>query len=389
MVGHSIPQAVTLLPVAEVSAFCKSVLLAPNRSLPVVMVSHDTYSDRPVVDADEIHASLLGLAQVVLLQDKWASFVLTDILGKQLSCYNGAVRLYWPGLTLQSTPLDHPLFFASSIRYHRDAGQPLHKHLFRKLAAISAIRYAEGTIIREVRTRAEDERRAQLQALREQLHQTADYDKILEESQKILDDNETLRSDRESLRARIRELEDEIITFKENITLMSQHREEGGTEDEGPEPQPSECSTVGEALDRASAEFAESIIVWDSARRSAEDSPFARPMRVYEALMAIHEVCQAHYLARAKSKSIGPWEKAFEQRGFKYAAHESEMTMNLYGKERDFSHQGRRKRMQKHITIGGGDRENCLSIYFDPNDGLRKIDIGYCGLHLQFYNQRT
>jgi len=45
--------------------------------------------------------------------------------------------------------------------------------------------------------------------------------------------------------------------------------------------------------------------------------------------------------------------------------------------------------MLKHITLGGGSRVNCLQVYFEPNDGLLKIEIGYCGRHLPYYRQRT
>ena len=50
---------------------------------------------------------------------------------------------------------------------------------------------------------------------------------------------------------------------------------------------------------------------------------------------------------------------------------------------------GERKQMLRHITIGGGDRTNCIQIYFEPNEEKQKIEVGYCGVHLSYYNQRT
>lgn len=76
-------------------------------------------------------------------------------------------------------------------------------------------------------------------------------------------------------------------------------------------------------------------------------------------------------------------------RGFKYAATESKNTLNMYGEDRDFSYKGKKRRMVKHLTLGGGDRKNCLQIYFDPDDQERRFLIGYCGVHLPYYGMST
>jgi len=327
--GMDIPARVTELPVADVKHFCESVLLSPERPLPVLMVSQDSHTEHPAIDTAGAQQELLGLAQVVLLQDKWASFVLTDIVGKQLSCYNGAVRLYWPGFSSGSSPYDHPLFFPDNIRRHRDAGRPLHRHLFRKLAAMSALRYAEGSVIREVRTKADEERRSQIQTMREQLSRRSDYDKIIEESQKILDENDTLRCEKEALRTRVAELEDQLRTSQENLALIAQQQRSDAADIEEFEtraPEPEECASVIEALDRAERDFQDTLVIWDSAKDAARESDFPRPERVYETLMALHELSRAHYEAASSGKSIGAWETFLEQKGFKYAPRESENT---------------------------------------------------------------
>lgn len=38
--------------------------------------------------------------------------------------------------------------------------------------------------------------------------------------------------------------------------------------------------------------------------------------------------------------------------------------------------------MLRHLTLGGGDRQNCLQVYFEFDRDARKVLIGYCGVHL-------
>jgi hypothetical protein len=45
--------------------------------------------------------------------------------------------------------------------------------------------------------------------------------------------------------------------------------------------------------------------------------------------------------------------------------------------------------MQRPLTLGGGDTNNCLQIYFDFDDASQHVLIGYCERHLPYYRQRT
>lgn len=68
-------------------------LLDENRNFPIMVVSTDTAVWRDL--ADKLARDLVGVAHVAAV-DEHGSWALTDELGKQNSCYLGAVRLYWP-----------------------------------------------------------------------------------------------------------------------------------------------------------------------------------------------------------------------------------------------------------------------------------------------------
>src|SRR5262249_34987625 len=146
---------------------------------------------------------------------------------------------------------------------------------------------------------------------------------------------------------------------------------------------------VREALEMAEEDFAGQLVIWDSAKSSAEQSHFARPDHVYRGLASIAEVAGRYFRSREANESMGSWGDAFASMGLKYAAKESSTTLTMYGEDRFFTHEGERRQMLRHLTLGGGDRANCLQIYFDIDEQARSFVIGYCGVHLPYVGQRT
>ncbi len=81
-------------------------LLDPSRKLPVVVMSVPAGSSdvkKPLLDADTLAKSCAGLALVIILPAEF-SWILTERFGKQLSVYEGAVRVYLPGFTEDANP---------------------------------------------------------------------------------------------------------------------------------------------------------------------------------------------------------------------------------------------------------------------------------------------
>jgi hypothetical protein len=113
-----------IIEASDVPDFVNDILLDPGRALPVVVLSHDRFTDTTCVDAERLHRSLLGFAHVAVF-DKWAAFRLTDSLGKSLSCFNGCIRIYWPGLTRTSDPMHHELYFPVQIEKFEFSGSRL------------------------------------------------------------------------------------------------------------------------------------------------------------------------------------------------------------------------------------------------------------------------
>ncbi len=91
-----------------------ALLTHPGRTVPVVVISKQA-DERPIVAPDLVARHLAGVAYVVELRDHDAAFTLSDLFTRQLSCYNGAVRVYWPGFSRDSEMYDHRLWLDQKL----------------------------------------------------------------------------------------------------------------------------------------------------------------------------------------------------------------------------------------------------------------------------------
>ena len=88
--------------------------LDPGRTVPVIVVSSGAHGEVLPRLAEKLALDVAGLANVVSVDDE-ASWGLTDVLGRPLTCFWGAVRLYWPKLTLRDDSFRHPLWSAQRL----------------------------------------------------------------------------------------------------------------------------------------------------------------------------------------------------------------------------------------------------------------------------------
>ena len=111
---------------------------------------------------------------------------------------------------------------------------------------------------------------------------------------------------------------------------------------------------------------------------------------MFRALQALAEVGRDYFQAQQGGPPLGPLDRAIRRRvPYKYSPTESQSTLSQYGSERVFHHLDRSGQMVRHLTLGGGNRNNCLQLYFEFDDTNRRLLIGYCGRHLPFVRQRT
>lgn len=133
------------------------ILLMPQRRLPLVLVSNE--GGEPLVAPDSLQDRLLGTARVVHITPA-ASFYLSDQLGR-LSCYDGGVRIYWPGFQLGDDEYFHKLYFKWEIRDLERSGRSLADDIFDRITSTSSIRVRRGPLLQRLRKAQEKAKEAE------------------------------------------------------------------------------------------------------------------------------------------------------------------------------------------------------------------------------------
>jgi hypothetical protein len=421
--GWPIPTQARVLRANGLDRFVRETLRHPGRTLPLVVVNLDGPIRLLGNGLQAAQDRLLALGQVVGLANSTAVKRLAQLLPEDLPWENCPARVYWPCVP-DDVPHTQPLFSDEAMNRQLETSA-LDQVLLVNFLTFSAGRFREGDLIRAARVAVEREQSAwrgaaskaerELQTLAAELRQTREerdrlrqegeavrqllrslqssrpqsFDELAAELERAWDDNRRLTADIETERQQLAELREELRIHHENWSFFAASA--AGEGRAAPVPSCERAfAGVAEALHAAAQDFADVLVVWEDAEMSAQASPFRTPAKVYRALQAIAEVGRAYFQARDGGPPLGPVERAFACRvPFKYTGFESQTTLHLYGEARVFHHRNESRQMQRHLTLGGGDTNNCLQIYFDFDDATRRVPIGYCGRHLPYHRQRT
>jgi len=221
-----------LLPLTRIAGFSAGTRLAeelidPDRRVPFLVVSVDRGHAALPGLAEKLAYDLAGLANVYAV-DPGATWALTDSLGKVFSCYQGAIRLYWPRFSTDDQPFRHPLWTARRLlELSDDAGmarERIRKHLrgiVMRASARSTVRPSEIDEIRDAPVRA------RMQALRERLESSHRDATEWEEMATLIDEeNARLRREVAERDAEIGALQQEITQLTAKVEALQHHLRE-------------------------------------------------------------------------------------------------------------------------------------------------------------------
>ncbi len=361
----------------EVEPFVDDTLCSPDRWLPVVVISPDQGMRDYRVDPAELQQTLLGHAQVIALRDVSAGREWTETLGnKELSCYLGAVRLYWPGFNKRAKPTDHPLYLADSIRFHAENQQPLGPHLFRTLVAVSGFRFSNPPVAQLVRSAIEGEKHLLFQSMLENSKALEDAGHIMKELERAWDEIKQLKQERDEARNQASELARELEMQKAAWTEVHRGPRQPVV---APPPPRGPIASVLDAIERARTDFPHTLLVLPDAIESARQSPYRSPERIYSLFQVLDEL--THKWREVGSIGSG-WHPALKPKGFEYAEFISPTAKGKFGHEYTFNYEGRQVMCEHHVTIGAHSADTCISVHWFRDEAKKRLVIGWCGRHL-------
>jgi hypothetical protein len=357
----------------EEGVYFAQILQDKRRVLPVVAIAQHYGEVIHAGVSEQIARDLVGLAVVVELDDD-AAWELTRTLGKEWSCYNGAIRLYWPFASPERNPYRHPLWTSlrllSGVSNSREAAHRIRYQLRSMLFAVSTFSIPKPDLFRDIeRSRQEEDRQAR--------HKEAvDHDDFRLLAELYSDENEGLRSDIESLQDENKELREQLYYWKSQS--LWQDNSVGNLEPVTDTPP----STVTEAVAQARRQFTGQIRFGRQVDESIEQlNPEAGPPdKVFDYLAALAELSEI--------RSSGPLGNSMLQwlseRGVSVSA-ESETTRKNKREmlRRTWDDGVTPREFDLHLKPSEGTSpDRCVRIYFDWDDTTKRIVVGYVGRHL-------
>lgn len=146
----------------------------------------------------------------------------------------------------------------------------------------------------------------------------------------------------------------------------------------GREDRREELDDVAQVVEWAIAKYPKTLLFLESAKVSAADSPYRHPVRLAQLLEVLDEL-----VARwQKHKKLGqPWKTALKEKGFEYRERISHISLGKYGDDYNFMYEGRKQLFENHVTIGGKQANNCISVHWLRDEQKRILVIGICGRH--------
>lgn len=336
-------------------------MLDSGRTLPIVAVSKAVVNERhtPLLDVHRLARQLGGNAHVVVL-DRALSWEITQELGQSLSCFNGAVRIWWPGLHPDDDPARHPLLMPDRIEHHPDRAVT---HVIRRVwsAAVDAV----AVPVLERRLIAVNQQAVMEARLSDLKARAKDTDEILAEWQQQLDDN-----------VRLQELlnESEI----ENEELREALRKATiGADEQRPDDLP-EVETVEEAVRIASTE-ATNVVYLQRAFDEARVSSYPDPQQVLLDLRALHRVAE-----KWKNGTMGgDFRAGFAQEPVRFQTGIGQTAETKYRSDYEVTVGGQTVLMGPHLRRGTGPVMDILRIYWYVDDASKQLFVGHVGRKLR------
>lgn len=371
--GHELSSRAHLLRADGARDFLQA-LTSADRKRPILLVTARNHDDRPIADAEALADWAAGLAHVYVAENRFPSLDLGELLPRRLNCWDGAVRIYWPGFRPSDDPFRHRVWAPLHVR-DLDSTQRhgFKSHVLGYLCEVSAYAVSAGALTWET---VEVQRREAL------MGQLKDRGEVAELYAMADQQATTLRDEKGRLELEVLRLAEELhecrqreASWKEAY-LQLRRVEAGGSPGEDvllP------VDSVADAIDRASTEFPELVFSLNG-QSSADDSPYKSGEEVYA---AFEWLATTYYQARVGAKACPDFDLSLRDAlGWWYEPHQSEVTMSKYRNWYTTKWEGRTYWIPEHIGTGSSkDPHRTIRIGFDWDRERQKVVVGFIGQH--------
>jgi len=347
-----------------------------KRVLPLVVISEqDGFPLHPELVKHATY-DLRGLAMVIAVDDE-ASWELTRAKGKEWSCFNGAIRIYWP-LTSGRAPRpdDHFLWTATTLLGVGGSVHDAEKGIRRRLRALlfeaSSFVGSTPTVFAELRGEADA---ARIAAALKAAGEGSEWEKL---ANSYSEENLKLRAETAALTERAETLDRDVRRLKWDLDNAGSG---GGVDtgvEEGVPPQ-----TVSEALFEAREACLGDLVFGADVEQAAEKlaSSAGPPEKLLAWLKKLAECAKRRRVNELAEGGVVKWLNANGARcsgeGEVVRKSRSEMARRTW--DDGFGHD---RPFELHLKVKEATSpDECVRVYFDWDDEHKVMVVGSIGRH--------
>jgi len=350
-----------------------SLLKNPSRSLPVIALSQQRgFLLHPGLSG-AMAGDLIGLAIVAELDDA-ASWEVTNTLGRDFSCFMGAVRIYWPFGVAETDPYRHPLWtpqrLLQNVGTTEEAAKLLRDQIRRLLFELSALSIEPPELFQSIRRTHLSEEAA---ARRKESGDTIEFFKALAEEYER--DNNRLRDEASSQTQVIRQLRADLYN------LQVQQAWRGGGENQLAPDNQEPPENVAEAIRRAKLVHVQFLTFGSDVERGlAGICPDAGPPdKILLYLGTLAELAETR-----RTGNLGLHMVDWLKENGCMASGESETIRNNRAEMAKRTWDDGRGPRQFNLHMKPSEAtspDRCVRIYFDWDTASEQVVVGWIGRH--------
>lgn len=364
-----------------------TLLLSPERVLPVIVATQLSNSSDYPVDPAKLARDVQGLAHVFSMPPSM-TYALSDRLGKPLSVFHGALRTYYPGFSHDSDPWRHHLVFPQriaewegedgngSVAFGQFLSRQLHLFSVSTPAKIEQLPsyFAIRRVLLDKPNKTTDE---EIQSLRLEV----EVARSKEQDWKALADDrdsEARANEEENWRLRAQNL-----VLAEDLKVL---RKTARGDTAIPIP-----SSYGDLQRWVDSHFADRLFLHSRAVRAIKDATFQNIALVYEAIKLLAEAycpMRQNQDPNHRQALAGSWDAGLKRLGLEYNSQSiAENRLGEFREKYTIDYrigQSSRQVLGPHLKFGSAkDDRYCMRIYFLWDDDRQLVVIGHLPSHLE------
>ena len=348
-------------------------LYSKDRKHPLVLVTATNFHDKPLVVPDELASWLAGLAHVYVCSSRFPSLKLKEHLPTSLNCWDGGIRIYWPGFRDSDSPFRHRVWSPETVR--RIEEQP-HSRGFKEFLLGRICNVAVYNVHDRFLT-WDKLVGLNRRHLLDQASSRNDFELLAND---YANENDSLRRQLDELREQVREQSQEAERARNEADAWRSAYEAERKGESNEEAVELPVVSVVDAIERAKKQFPDEL-VFALNSRSQTDSPFEAPDEVMAAFTFLAKTYREAKCGIVPCPSLNDAIRNMIDAWF-YTGGQSEITMKSYKSWYQCTSDGRTYWLGEHIGTGTStDPRHTIRIAFDWDSINSRVIIGFIGQH--------